>query len=349
MKILVVEDEPSAALVTVRVVEDFGHEVEVAECAAEAWSALQNGEYRIVISDWMMPGEDGLSLCRKIRAASLPFYPYFIMLTARTGRQDLLDALSAGADDFLVKPLDPDELRVRLMVGERIVGLETRLRQANDALRQYAADLDQRSKIDPLMKIGNRAAFESRLRELHDWARKSQRSFGVVMCDVDHFKVYNDSLGHQRGDQILRQVAEAVKRGVRATDQAFRYGGEEIVLLLPEVEIAGAARVAERVRRQVRSVRFDLDGTDAPFSITISCGVSAFPHHARDSEDGMGPIERADHALYQAKRRGRNCVVRADELQGQGNWSPLDEAKLLSRPDDARQDVAAEDGRPPIQ
>lgn len=349
MKILVVEDDPVAARLVARAVRNFGHEADVARAAAEAWEKLQGGDWRIVISDWMMPGEDGLSLCRRIRAASMPFYTYFIMLTGRTGRQNLLAALSAGADDFLAKPLDPDELRLRLMVGERIVGLETRLRQANEALREYAADLDHRSKIDPLMLIGNRAGFESRLRELHDWACKSQRMFAVVMCDVDHFKVYNDSLGHQRGDQILRRVAAAVKRGVRATDQAFRYGGEEIVLLLPDLDIAGGARVAERVRRQVKSVRFELDGTDAPFSITISCGVAAFPDHARDAGDCLGPVESADHALYQAKRRGRNCVVRADEFQGQAEWTSAEDTELLLRTEEPGRDASAEEGRPPIQ
>ena len=329
MKILVVEDDPSAALVVARAVKHFGHEVEVARSAKEAWEKLQGGAWRIVISDWMMPGEDGLSLCRRIRGASLPFYTYFIVLTGRAGRQDLLEALASGADDYLAKPLDPDELRVRLVVAERIIGLETRLRQANDALREYAEDLDHRSKVDPLMQIGNRAAFESRLRELHGWALKSERTFAIVMCDVDHFKVYNDSLGHQRGDQILRQVAAAVTQGVRNTDQAFRYGGEEIVLLLPDVDIAGGARVAERVRRQVKSVRFDLDGVDAPFNITISCGVASFPDYARDRDDCLGPVESADHALYEAKRRGRNCVVRADEFPGEARWAQPDEAALL--------------------
>ncbi len=331
MKILVVEDDPTTAQTVAQLVRGFGHQVEIAQDASEAWEKIQTGEFRILVSDWMMPGEDGVSLCRRVRAAALPSYTYLIILTGRSGREDLLEALSAGADDFLSKPPDPDELKVRLKVGERIVSLETRLRQANDALREYAADVDQRSKVDPLMKIGNRAAFESRLCELHAWALKSQRGFGIVMCDVDHFKVYNDSLGHQRGDQILQQVAAAVRRAVRATDQAFRYGGEEIVLLLPELDVAGAARVAERVRRQVRSVRFDLEGTDAPFSITISCGVASFPDYARDREDCLGPVERADRALYEAKRRGRNCVVRADESDRPDHWRPRE--PLLQRSD----------------
>ena len=349
MNVLVVEDDPTTARVVVRAVRNFGYDATVAKTAGEAWERLQDGEWRIVISDWMMPGEDGIELCRRIRVAALPFYIYFIVLTARAERQDLLHALSVGADDFLTKPLDRDELRVRLIVGERIVGLETRLREANEALREYAADLDQRSKVDPLMLIGNRAAFEARLRELHGRAQKSQRRFGIVMCDVDHFKVYNDSLGHQRGDQILRQIAAAVKQGVRTTDQAFRYGGEEIVLLLPDLDMAGAARVAERVRRQVQSVRFDLDGADAPFNITISCGVASFPDYARDREDYLGPVESADHALYEAKRRGRNRVVRADDLRGTPLCSTPDPAALLLGRRDPELESDPAEGAPPIQ
>jgi diguanylate cyclase (GGDEF)-like protein len=322
MKILVVEDDPTAARIVEQTVRGFGHEAYVVSEAVAAWDALQSNEWRIVISDWMMPGEDGLSLCRRIRASALPFYAYIIILTARTERQDLLDAFSAGADDFLVKPLDQDELRVRLLVAERIVGVETQLRQANDALRKYAADLDQASKVDALMRIGNRAAFEARLRELHSWAHKSGRTFGVVMSDIDHFKVYNDSLGHQRGDQILRQTADAVQRAVRTTDRAFRYGGEELALLLPDLDLEGAAQVAERVRSEVESLQFQLDGTTAPFHITISCGVASYPACALDDEDCFGVVARADRALYEAKRRGRNRVVRSDEMRAAPDWRP---------------------------
>jgi two-component system chemotaxis response regulator CheY len=321
MRVLVVEDDRSEAMTIQRVVDSFGHEVAWASSAAQAWDLLRDGDFRVVISDWMMPGGDGLSLCRRIRSAGLPFYAYVVILTGRHERQDLLEALTAGADDFLVKPIDPDQMRVRLLVAERIVGLERRLNEANEALRQYAADLDQRSKIDELMRIGNRMAFEARLRELHCWARGAGRVFGVVMCDVDRFKSYNDSLGHQRGDEILREVAKAVTNGVRSTDQAFRYGGEEIALLLPDLDVAEAARVAERVRRLVSSLRFEAPGARESFTVTISCGVAAFPRDARGEDDCLGPLEKADQALYQAKRRGRNRVVRADELRGPADWA----------------------------
>jgi diguanylate cyclase (GGDEF)-like protein len=328
VRILVIEDEPTAALAVANAVRSFGHEAVVAGSVLEAWDRLQAGEFRIVISDWMMPGEDGLALCRRIRATHLPFYAYVIILTGRASREDLLEALSAGADDFLGKPLDTGELRVRLLVAERIVGLETSLREANETLHRYAVDLDASSKVDTLMRIGNRAAFEARLREMREWAREGDRRFAIVMCDVDHFKVYNDSLGHQRGDQILRQVADAVRLGVRDSDQAFRYGGEEIVLVLPELDMNAAAQVAERVRCQVQRARFELDGSEAPFSVTISCGVAAHPGPARSPADGFGTVEAADRALYAAKRRGRNCVARADEL----DQPPPSDARLLRSP-----------------
>ncbi|MCB1021625.1 MAG: diguanylate cyclase [Acidobacteria bacterium] len=344
MNILVVEDDPSAAALVQRILKRLGHESDIATDAAAAWRIIQDGRHRIVVSDWMMPGEDGLSMCRRIRASSLPFYVYVVILTGRSQRGDLLEALSAGADDFLVKPVDPDELRVRLLVAERIVGLEARLRAANDALQQYARDLDERAKIDELMQIGNRAAFEARLRELHAWALKSGRGFAVVMCDVDRFKSYNDRLGHQRGDQILREIAKAVTQGVRATDLAFRYGGEEIVLLLPDLDTASAANVAERVRAQVRAIRFELEGAGAPFHATISCGVAAYPLHARGADDARGAVEWADHALYEAKRLGRDRVERADRLA-----TAPDGAHSCGASDHGGKEPRAASTLPPIQ
>ena len=158
MTILIVEDDPSAAALVQRILKRLGYKSDIAMDAGEAWPLIEDGRYRIVISDWMMPGEDGLALCRRIRSSSLPFYVYVMILTGRSQRGDLLEALSAGADDFLVKPVDPDELRVRLLVADRIVRLEGRLRAANAALQEYARDLDERAKLDELMQIGNRAA-----------------------------------------------------------------------------------------------------------------------------------------------------------------------------------------------
>ncbi len=316
MRVLVVDDDPVTAKSVGRAVERFGYTVDVRHDVASAWSLLEAEPIPIVLTDWGMPGEDGVSLCRRIRSNQLAYYTYVIFLTARSQHQDLVHALQAGADDLIAKPFDPEELRARLMVAERIVNLESRLRQAADELRLRNADLDQKSKIDSLLGIGNRSSFETRIREVHGQAASGGAGYGLVMCDVDHFKVYNDTLGHQSGDQILRRIADAIQLGIRATDSQFRYGGEEIAIILPGLALAGSKKVAERVRRQVESEEFTADNAELPFRVTVSCGVAAYPDDGRPREGHAQVIERADQVLYQAKRTGRNRVVGWDE------WRP---------------------------
>lgn len=285
------------------------------ECpdAASAWKVLENEAIPIVLTDWHMPGEDGVSLCRRIRSNQLAYYTYVIFVTSRSQHEDLLNALSAGADDLIAKPFDPAELRARLIVAERIVNLESRLRAAADELRQRNEDLDQKSKIDPLMGIGNRSSFETKIREVHTNAAAHGGRYSLVMCDVDHFKHFNDTFGHQAGDEILRRIADAVQLGIRSSDSQYRYGGEEIIIVLPDLNLAGAKRVAERVRRQVAGAEFALENADLPFHVTISCGVASYPDQAQTRETHTEVIERADSAMYQAKRQGRNRVVGWDE------------------------------------
>ena len=188
MRVLVVDDDPVAARSVSEAVRRFGYEVDVRSDAQSAWALLETDAVPIVLTDWNMPGEDGVSLCRRIRSNQLAYYTYVIFVTSRSHHEDLVQALSAGADDLIAKPFDPEELRARLLVAERIVQLESRLRRAADELQRRNEDLDQKSKLDPLMGIGNRAAFEEKIREIHDWAASGRARYGVVMCDVDHFK-----------------------------------------------------------------------------------------------------------------------------------------------------------------
>ncbi len=334
MRVLVVDDDPVAARVVGEAVRRFGYAVQVCLDAASAWKTLESEAIPIVLTDWHMPGEDGVSLCRRIRSNQLAYYTYVIFVTSRSQHEDLVHALSVGADDLIAKPFDPEELRARLMVAERIVNLESRLRDAADELRQRNEDLDQKSKIDSLMGIGNRSAFDSRIREVHAHAAASGGCYGLVMCDVDHFKRYNDTFGHQGGDEILRRVADAVQVGIRSGDSQYRYGGEEIMIVLPDLDLAGAKRVAERVRRQVAGAEFVLENVDLPFRVTVSCGVASFPDRAQLREGYVEVIERADLAMYHAKRTGRNRVVGSDEWRpapipaepppedNPGDWSP---------------------------
>jgi len=167
------------------------------------------------------------------------------------------------------------------------------------------------SRLDPLMEIGNRLAFEEKFEEYDRKAHKEGRRYAVVMCDVDNFKLCNDNFGHQLGDDVLRQVASAIRQRLRSDDAAFRYGGEEILMLLSRQDLAGAVTAAERIRRSIEALEFTAADGGQTFRVTVSCGVIC---HAADAASSLGRrelVEMADRALYQAKRRGRNCVVGA--------------------------------------
>jgi two-component system chemotaxis response regulator CheY len=258
-----------------------------------------------------MPGMDGIELCSRIRQHDQVGYTYIIFLTQRRGRDHLIEGLSAGADDFIVKPVHPEELRVRLRVAQRIVSLETHLRQANHDLIRMNETLLKMTRLDPLMEIGNRMAFEEKFDEYHRRALREGQHYALVMCDVDNFKRCNDNFGHQLGDDVLRQVAAAIRLRLRTDDAAFRYGGEEILMLLRRQNLAGAVAAADRIRGAVEALEFlSIDGSRL-FHATVSCGVVC---HQGDSSQALGRrelVERADRALYHAKHLGRNLVVGA--------------------------------------
>jgi len=273
VNILVVDDDPFVRTTVGRALKSMGHSVTVAENGDEGLGILLKGGPATVITDWEMPGMGGLELCRQIRNARLPRYTYVILLTARRGKRDVLDALSAGADDFMVKPFDREELAIRLHAAERILNLETQLSHANDELRRLNEGLLKKSRIDPLMEIGNRLAFEE----------------------------------HQYGDEVLRRLAKAVRSTLRTEDAAFRYGGEEILLLLYRQGPEGARNAAERVRKKVALLPLPM--MDAERHVTISCGVACYPENYDAEQGWKGLIRAADQALYEAKRLGRNRVA----------------------------------------
>ena len=303
MRVLVAEESRSEGLSVCETVRSFGYEVDLADRAEHVWRCLRDARVPILVANWTMPGL-GLEFFQRVRGADWPHYTYAIVMTAQGDLRHPIEALSAGADDFIAKPFEREELGVRLTVARRIVALESQLRQANEELRQKNERLNLDLRLDPLMGIGNRTAFNERVGQIHERAVAAGRSYGVVMCDLDHFKCYNDTFGHQVGDEVLQRVAQAVKVAVRATDMAFRYGGEELVLLLEEHTLESAAKVAERVRTHVEAMEFEVEGASAPFRVTVSCGVAAFPEgHASDWYE---VVNLADQALYTAKSRGRN-------------------------------------------
>jgi diguanylate cyclase (GGDEF)-like protein len=313
VKVLIADDDAATRQLLKRVLREAGCQVLLAADGLQAWETYRTGGVSLVITDWEMPGLSGIELCSRIRRHDQVGYTYIIFITTRSGHDHMIEGLSAGADDFISKPVHPEELRVRLRVAQRILSLEAHLRQANHDLVRMNERLLKMSRLDPLMEIGNRMAFEEKFDEYHRHALQEGQRYAVVMCDVDNFKLCNDNFGHQLGDDVLRQVAAAIRERLRAGDAAFRYGGEEILMLLGHQDLAGAVAAADRIRASIASLEFAAYDGSPPFHVTVSCGVVCNPAEASQPFGRRELVERADRALYQAKHLGRNRVV--------GTWS----------------------------
>ncbi|HEX2825544.1 MAG TPA: diguanylate cyclase [Burkholderiales bacterium] len=290
MKVLIAEDEEVGLFMLESALTKAGYEVVAARDGREAWEILQRHDTpQLAIIDWMMPGMDGIELCRRVREARTGPYIYILMLTGKARKEDIVAGMQAGADDYIPKPFDADELRVRVRAGERIVVLQ-------EALRVQATQ-------DALTGAMNRGAiFDVLKRELAQSAR-TQAPVGVVIADLDHFKQINDTHGHPAGDAVLREAAARLKSVLRAYDALGRYGGEEFVLVLPSCNAQQAFEVAERARRAIANTPAITASGAVP--ITASFGVAGGGPAALDVD---ALVRAADDALYRAKRGGRNRV-----------------------------------------
>lgn len=299
MRILVAEDDPFSSHFLQKTLTKWGYEVVVAEDGLKALNVLQGSDApQLAIVDWMMPGIDGLELCRRIRLADSGRLTYIIMLTAKGEVEDLVQAMDAGADDFTTKSFDVRELNVRLRAGERIVNLEEKLRHM--ATRDALTELWNRSAILDLFE-----------RELARSERKGG-SVGVIMADVDYFKRVNDLHGHAGGDAVLVEVAMRLQRGLREYDCAGRYGGEEFLIILPGATVAETAQAAERLRTAIEAEPFQLAREQV--AVTVSFGTAVSVEGQNLDTDSL--IKRADMAMYRAKHAGRNRVEHAESLPG---------------------------------
>jgi diguanylate cyclase (GGDEF)-like protein len=293
MKILIAEDQPPAALYLRRTLERMGHETTVAADGEQAWNVVCAGEASLLISDWMMPHLNGLELCRRIRAIGGNRYTYIILLTSRDRRDDRLTGLRAGADDFLTKPPDPDELAVRLEIAGRILEVHEQLARRNEQLSELAT-------IDELTGTKNRRRFREDLELLFGHADRLASPLSLIMLDLDYFKQYNDSFGHPAGDEVLRCTGSILRAAVRCHDVVARYGGEEFVVLLPATDTLKALDVAERLREAIECCPWPHR------KVTASLGVATAGSATRMA---AALVEEADLALYKSKLAGRNQVT----------------------------------------
>lgn len=298
MRVLVADDSLVMRRLLESTLESWEYEVISARDGDEAWSVLSSEDPpRIAILDWMMPGHSGLELCQLVRQQAGPDYTYIILLTSKSQREDIVEGLRSGADDYVVKPFDRHELEVRLRVGRRIIDLQAQLLEAQSALRDQATR-------DALTRVWNRASILEILGREVTRAVRERRPLGVVMMDIDHFKSINDTLGHLAGDEALKETAFRVSGGMRSYDFFGRYGGEEFLFVVPGCEDKNLVAYAERLRHVIESTPYRLAGDDV--ALTSSFGATALMPGDDVTPDQL--IRAADEALYEAKRMGRNRV-----------------------------------------
>lgn len=296
--ILVAEDDPMFRHLLQRWLESWGFNVLAADDGTQAWEILRGvNPPQMMILDWVMPGIDGIELCRRTRASRCGPYQYVLLVTARDRTPDVVRGLDAGADDYLTKPFEKNELHARLRVGRRMLALQHDLLAAQEELRFQATH-------DALTGLWNRGALLDILRTEIERAVRTRSTCGILLLDVDHFKTVNDTRGHLTGDAVLQEIASRVARSTRAYDVAGRYGGEEFLVLLPACDAAQTTGGAERIRAAIAAQPFDA-GSE-PIPLTISIGATVAPACGSTESEILSV---ADQALYDAKAAGRNRAV----------------------------------------
>jgi diguanylate cyclase (GGDEF)-like protein len=296
-KILIAEDDLVTAKIIERHLQEWGYQVFLEKNGEDGWATLEKENIQIALLDWMMPKMDGLQLCRRVRAARSDPYTYLILLTARTSTDDIVEGLNAGADDYITKPVEPSELRARLMTGIRIIELENRNKRLQKKLEQLARE-------DSLTGFLNKKNIHERLEEELSRGRRENRPVSTVLLDIDNFKLINDTHGHSVGDQVILEIAGRLRGNIRRHDHIGRYGGDEILVLLWHAAAEPLRIVAERLCRCVSQEPIPTDA--GPLRVTVSVGGASSEEHPEISGNDL--IKLSDQALYNAKHQGRNRV-----------------------------------------
>ena len=298
MRILIADDEALSRRMLEKALERAGYEVTSVENGKQALEHLCKPDGpRLALLDWVMPELDGPGVCRAVRTRSEQTYIYMVLLTSKGSKEETVLGLESGADDYLTKPFNAEELRARLRVGERILLLEDRLVEARENMRFRATH-------DPLTSLLNRGAIMDLLgRELHR-SQREQKSTAILLGDVDHFKRVNDTLGHVVGDEVLGEIANRLLASVRSYDFVGRYGGEEFLVVLNGCDPPYAPGRAEAIRKAVSNR--PIQTVKGPLALSMSFGVLLSADWGPRSVEEL--LHEVDIALYQAKDAGRDCL-----------------------------------------
>jgi diguanylate cyclase (GGDEF)-like protein len=306
-KVLVVEDSKTQRERVVGELEKRGYEVHAAVGGLEALGQIKADPPDVVILDVVLDGMDGYSVCRWLRLGESTRDIVVIMLTVKAEVKERVEGLHVGADDYIPKPFDMDELEARMFAALRSRNARIELRSRNTELEGMLTQTERLAMTDALTGVFNRRRFLDTLK--HEWAaaRRYKRSLCLLLLDVDHFKAINDSEGHAAGDEALKNVSQVIATSIREVDVCARYGGDEFVLLLPDTPAESAMVVADRVRNKLTRARAGWPGSLGALTLSIGIASSTEPSIATPEE----LLEAADRALYEAKHQGRDRAIAA--------------------------------------
>jgi diguanylate cyclase (GGDEF)-like protein len=301
-RVLVVDDDEIVRAQLKRMLEAARYEVQVAACGEEALQILDSSQCQIVLTDWQMPGMDGLDLCRKVRLQHVEGYVYVMLLTVREGKQDMLLSMAAGADDYIVKGSSSEEILARLEVARRITHLEYSLRLSNRVNRRL-------SVTDPLTTAHNRRYLMKYLPRELARAQRYNHPLSLLSCDIDGFKQVNDRLGHAAGDQVLQEFVRRAAGCIRdKSDWLARSGGDEFIVVMPETDTKGATCVARKLRKVLLDPPLTVHGQ--ALNVTVSIGVTSLETCTELTNTTAAELLRsADRGLYRSKQSGKDQIT----------------------------------------
>lgn len=299
-RVLVAEDDLVTRMMLSATLKDWGLEVVEAVDGVEALKVLNSpSPPQLALVDWNMPIKNGLEVCRELRSNAPEPYIYVIILTSMNKSEDVVEGLDSGADDYVIKPYNPGELRVRLKAGDRIVRLQSELIDAREKLRDQA-------NRDPMTGLFNRRAMKRKFRDRQKDPTEAGQTLSCLLLDIDHFKLINDTHGHDVGDLVIIEIGRRIREVVGTSGLVSRYGGEEFLVVFPRTENDVAARYAEELRVAIRSTPLVTeDGTAV--NLTASMGLASAKLQQDDVIETY--VKVADEALYEAKEGGRDRVV----------------------------------------
>lgn len=303
MRILCVDDDLISLKVLGAILSRWGHEGVYVQSGSEALKFLETETAEMLITDWVMPGMNGLELCKAVRQMSFEYYLPIILLTTKSTKGDLADGLMAGADVFCSKPLNPKELAAQMLVIERFRQLQKTLTKQVAELREANRIIQGMALTDDLTLLPNRRACYDRLTTEVSRTARHGDGLSVFLLDLDRFKMVNDTYGHAAGDRVLTEASSRIEAALRNEDFLGRYGGEEFIGILSQTTLSGAEMVCTRVLKNLAATPIDLGGPHV--RMTASIGLVEF----NGSEEVDRIVARADAALYKAKENGRNCVM----------------------------------------